>query len=228
MKNKIIALRNFLNRNKIFFEILSIFILSTASIFVSIKANNIANQANNISQNQTDIMELENTPRIEIQRTPIYTDFTESNNITKWLIFNNNSKVSNFEIEKEISYLIVKKDNKEINVPLVEYLNIQGKSTGLNEGLIYEFDNKYCSQDEFLTRQEVSEFANIDIKSFIEISYKNVLGKKQILHFQISPMIQPISDSFWKTVNKDWSDKNTNAIYLKDIKQNVQKIKDIK
>ncbi|MDW8848787.1 hypothetical protein SD960_01685 [Flavobacterium sp. MMLR14_040] len=219
MKSKIIKLRNFLNRNKIFFEILAAIALTSTSIFVSIKANNI-------SESQTRIMELENTPRIEIQRTQLYDDSTKTNYTTKWIVFNNNSKISNFEIQKEISYLNIRKKNgKEIDIPLVEYLNHLGNLTGQSEGLIYEFDNKYCSEDEFLTRKEISDYGDIDVKSFIEISYNNVLGKKEIIHFQISPLIQEISEDSWEATNKDWSDKNSNAIYLKDIEKNIQKIK---
>jgi len=219
MKSKIIKLRNFLNRNKIFFEVLAAIALTSTSIFVSIKANNI-------SESQTKIMELENTPRIEIQRTQLYDDSTKTNFVTKWSVFNNNSKISNFEIQKEISYLNIRKKNgKEIDIPLVEYLNHLGKLTGQSEGLIYEFDNKYCSQDEFLTRKEISDYGDIDVKSFIELSYNNVLGKKEIIHFQISPLIQEISEDSWEATNKDWSDKNSNAIYLKDIEKNIRKIK---
>lgn len=226
MKNKIIELRSFLKRNKIFFEVLATTALTITSIFVSFKANNIANQANNIAKIQTEIMELENTPRIEIQRTQ-YKDSTTTNQITKWLIFNNNSKISNFEIEDEISFLnIVKKNGKEIDIPLVEYINRQGKSTGQNEGLIYEFDNKYCSQDEFLTREEILDFGDVDVKSFIEVSCNNVLGKKEIIYFQISPLIQPISKSFWESKKKDSRSKNSNAIYLKDIEMNIRQIRD--
>lgn len=219
-------MRNFLERNKIFFEILAASALAITSIFVSFKANNIADQANIISKNQTKIMELENTPRIEIQRVQLYDDSTRINHITNWRVLNNNSKISNFEIEKEISFLnIVKKNRTEINIPLIEYLNGVGKLTGLNEGLIYEFDNKNCSQDEFLTRQGISSYGDADVKSYIQISYNNVLGKKEIKYFQILPLIQEISEDFWKSVRKDWSNKNDNAIYLKYIEQNIKKIK---
>ncbi|MFH7015824.1 hypothetical protein [Flavobacterium sp. FlaQc-47] len=228
MKNKIIQLRSFLERNKIFFEVLAATALTTTSIFVSFKANSIANQANQISSSQTEIMELENTPRIEIKRTQIYSDSTKTSFDTRWLVYNNNSKISNFEIEKEISYLnIRKKDNKEINMPLVEYLNHVGKLTSPNEGLVYEFDNKYCSQDEFLTREAISDFGDIDVKSYIEISYKNVLGEKKVVHFQISPLIQDIKQESWDSINRDWRNKSNNAIYLKNIEKNISKIKKI-
>lgn len=120
MKNKIIALRSFLERNKIFFEIITASALTTASIFISIKANNIANYANDISEEQTKIMKSENTPRIQIKREELYIDSTKTNYITKWSVYNNNSKLSNFEIQKEVSYIVLEKENlKYTEIPLV-------------------------------------------------------------------------------------------------------------
>jgi hypothetical protein len=232
MKSKIIDLRSFLERNKIFFEILAAMALTITSVFVSFKANDIANQANNIatqgnniSKIQTNIMTSENTPKIQIQRT-YYDDPTKTNQVTKWLVFNNNSKISNFEIESEVSFLnVVKKDHEEIDIPLVEYINRQGKFTGQNEGLIYEFDNKYCSDNEFLTREKISDFGDVNIKTFIEMSYINVLGKKEVIHYQISPLIQPISKSIWESIKNDSRSKNTNAIYLEHVEKNIKQIK---
>ncbi|OMQ09085.1 hypothetical protein [[Flexibacter] sp. ATCC 35103] len=232
MKSKIIDLRSFLERNKIFFEVLAATALTVTSVFVSFKANDIANQANNIatqgnniSKIQTKIMTSENTPKIEIQRIN-YDDPTKTNPVTKWLVFNNNSNISNFEIESEISFLnIVKKDHKEIDIRLAEYINRQGKFTGQNEGLIYEFDNKYCSENEFLTREKISDFGDVNVKTYIEMSFINVLGKKEVVHFQISPLIQPISKSAWESRKKYSRSINTNAIYLEHIEKNIKQIK---
>lgn len=219
MKSKIIELRTFLKRNKIFFEVLAATVLTITSIFISFKANNI-------SKRQMEIMELENTPRIEIQRTQLFTDSTKTYQVTKWLVFNNNSKISNFEIEKEISYLnIIKKNREEISIPVVEYINASGKLSGQNEGLIYEFDNINSFQDEFVTRQKLLEYGDVDVKSFIEISYHNVLGRKEIKYFQILPLIQEISKTDWDLINQDWSSKSNDAIYLKYIEKNIKQIK---
>jgi hypothetical protein len=61
----------------------------------------------------------------------------------------------------------------------MEYINSDGKSTGKNEGPIYEFDNKNCSKNELLTRQGIWDYGYTQIKSFIQISYTNVLTKKE-------------------------------------------------
>lgn len=112
MKNKIIEFRMFLERNKIFFEISLAIIVAITGIFISIQANNIA-------KNQTKIMELENTPRIEIRNTQVYNDSLKIYDITKWFVFNHNSKISNFKINKEVSYLnIIKRKNyQEFDTP---------------------------------------------------------------------------------------------------------------
>ncbi|UWY28760.1 hypothetical protein N4T20_02270 [Flavobacterium sp. TR2] len=229
MKNKIILLRSLLERNKIFFEIITATALTTASIFISIKANNIANYANGISEEQTEIMKSENTPRIQIKRDELYTDSTKTNYITKWSIYNNNSKLSNFEIQKEVSYLVLVKENlKEIDLPLVKYLDA-GKVSNQNEGLIYEFDNRHCYEYEFLINQELSNHGNTYIKSYIEISYYTISGNKETKFYQILPLIQEISSDEWKSNENDWRNKNQSAITLEHIQKNMNQIKkDIK
>lgn len=216
------VLRDFLKQNRIFFEVIAATALTTTSIYVSFKANNIA-------ERQMEIMELENTPRIEIQRSQQYSDSTKTYQLTKWKVFNNNSKISNFEIEKEISYInIVKKNSKEISIPLVEYINRNGNLSGQYEGLIYEFNNENCFKDEFITRQELANYGDVDVKSFIELSYTNVLGKKEIIYFQILPLVQQISNDEWTNINDDWTNKNSEVLFLKNIEQNIETIKNHK
>lgn len=219
MKSKIIELRTFLKRNKIFFEVLAATVLTITSIFVSFKANNI-------SKRQMEIMESENTPRIEIQRTQLFIDSTKTYQVTKWLVFNNNSKISDFEIEKQISFLNITKNSEEVSIPVIEYLNPNGKLSGQNEGLIYEFDNSNSFQDEFVTRQNLMDYGDVNVRSFIQISYHDVLGrKKEIKYFQISPLIQEITQDDWDSTNEDWSSKSNDAIYLKYIEKNIKQIK---
>lgn len=229
MRKKIVQFRNFLERNKIFLEVLTALVLTITSIFVSIQANNIANQANKISSDQTDIMKRENTAKLEIRKTQLSGDSVQNSTISKWSVLNNNSKVSNFVIEKEFSYInVVKKLNTdEINIPVIEYINLEGKSTEQNEGLIYEFDNKNCSTDEFLLRKAIWDFGFTQIKTFIQISFDNVLtNEKETKFYQISPLIQPIQEEEWDSIKKDWSSKSKNVIYLKDIEKNARLIKD--
>ncbi|MCC9064813.1 hypothetical protein [Flavobacterium piscisymbiosum] len=227
MKNKIIRFRNLLERNKIFLEVLTAIVLTSTSIFVSFQANNIATQANIISNTQTGIMKMENTPSLEIRKTQTVIDSSGLDNVSKWTVLNNNSIISNFEIEKEYAYLnIVKRENStEINIPLMEYINIEGKSTGQNEGSIYEFDNKNCIKNELLTRQGIWDYGFTQIKSYIEISYINVLTKKETKYYQITPLIQEISNREWDSIKNDWSSKSKNVMHLQDIQKNVQKIK---
>jgi len=220
MKNKIILMRDSLERNKIFFEILTAVVLTFTSIYVSV-------QANNISRAQTGIMKLENTPRIEIRKAQLENDSAKIVNVTKWLVINNNSKISNFEIEKQFSYINVvkRKNSREISIPLMEYINIEGKSTGKNEGLVFEFDNANCSENEFLTREKIWDYGYIYVKSFIAISYDDVLTKKETKYYQITPLIQEISKIEWELISTDWSNKSKDVIHLKDIEKNIQKIK---
>lgn len=227
MENKIVRLRNLLNRNKVFFEVLAATVLTITSVFVSFQANAIANQANNISKIQTAIMEKENTPNIEIRKTQLNKNYKIDDNITEWKVLNNNSKVSNFEIERQLAYLNIakRKNSEEVNIPLIEYINIEGKSTSESEGVIFEFDNFNCSKDEFLTREKMWDYGYVYITSYIEISYDDVLKRKETKYYQITPLIQEISKSEWNKILKDWSNKSKDAMHLKYVDQNIQKIK---
>lgn len=228
MRNKIISFREFLERNKIFLEVLTAIVLTSTSIFVSFQANNIANQANIISSTQTGIMKMENTPSIEIRRTQIMSDSSGIDNVSKWTVINNNSIISNFEIEKEYAYLnIAKRTNSvEIDIPLMEYINSDGKLTGQNEGVVYVFDNKNCSKNELLIRQGIWDYGYSQIKSFIEISYTNALRERETKYYQIAPLIQEISTREWDSIKNDWSKKSKNVIHLQDIETNIEKIKE--
>ncbi|UPZ14558.1 hypothetical protein [Flavobacterium humidisoli] len=229
MKNKIIRLRDLLTRNKIFFEVITATALTITGIIVSITANNIAKQANIIANNankisevQTKIMENENTPKIEIQRKDTYVDPTMNIYITEWYIYNNNSKISKFEFEKEISYLVYEKTNNEvINIPIVKYFIDQGKSISQNEGLIYKFDNKHSYQQESFLRHQISNHGNVSIKSYIEISYENISGKKEIGYFQILPLIQRIDEKEWKSIEANWRDHSDDAIDILKVEKNI-------
>ncbi|WP_394775765.1 hypothetical protein [Flavobacterium sp.] len=172
-------------------------------------------------------MKLENTPRIEIRKAQLQRDSSKIVNITKWLVINNNSKISNFEIEKQFSYINVvkRKNSKEISIPLMEYINLEGKSTGKSEGLVYEFNNANCSENEFLTREKIWNYGYIYVKSFIAVSYDDVLTEKETKYYQITPIIQEISKTEWEIINTDWSNKSKDVIHLKDIEKNIQKIK---
>lgn len=227
MKNKIVNFRSLLERNKIFIEVLTAIVLTIASVFVSFQANNIANEANIISNTQTNIMKMENTPSIEIRKNQTISDSLGFDNVSKWTVLNNNSIISSFEIEKEYAYLnIVKRANSlEINIPLMEYINSNGKLTGQNEGSVYEFDNENCSKNELLTRQAVWNYGYIQVKSFIEISYTDVLAKRETKYYQITPLIKEISPRDWDSIKRDWSSKSKNVIHLQDIAANVQKIR---
>ncbi|MBE8724723.1 hypothetical protein [Flavobacterium hungaricum] len=219
MKNKIVKLRSKLERNKIFFETFAATVLILASIYVSVQANNISNI-------QTEIMKLENTPKIEIRTTISQKDSVT----TKWQIFNHNSKISNFELEQQFSFLSIRKrdETQEKEIPLMEYINGIGNFSGQNEGLIAEYDNGYYSQNEKIIQKELENYCFIQVRCFIEISFEDVLDK-QTKYYQITPMIKEISEKDWELIKKDFSmktDKKDRTINLAhDIESNIQKIK---
>jgi len=173
-------------------------------------------------------MEQENTPKIEIRQTQLYNDSTKIYDITKWSVFNHNSKISNFDVKKEISYInLIKRGSfEEINIPLHNYLNLGGTLTGESEGLIFDFDNRYTGNNEYLTRQKIGNYGHIQPVSFIELSYENVLEKKEKRYYQIAPRIREINKISWDSLIHDWSNRSQNAVYIENnIEENVSRIK---
>lgn len=216
LKLKLNCFRSWLEFNKIFFEIIGAASLSFMAIFISITANSL-------TEKQTKIMEYENTPQLEIRTQQIQNPQTKIYDKTVWLIFNRNSKLSNFEIEKDYSLLTFTKardfSGDTLSVPIHFYLNTSGILTGENEGLIYQFDNAYVGEDEFEFRSGLRGIGYIDVHSYIKITYNNIFDEKIEKFYKISPSIKLITSEEWKKIEKFWIDNTDKRIYLDDVEK---------
>lgn len=220
MSRPILKLKRFLDSNKIFFEIIVSISLTFTSIYVSIIANQIA-------LSQTRIMELENTPKLEIRKNQIYNDSLEIFEITEWYIFNQNSKIANVSLEKEVSFLnVIKRGTyQEFNIPCRNYLNSQGILTGSSEGLVYQFDNKLTALNEYQTREQFWDKGHLQLNTYISVSYDDVLNEKNEKFYMITPTIKEISKSTWDSCIRTWSIGSEYAVYLSEnITENLQSI----
>ncbi|RXR18955.1 hypothetical protein EQG63_05785 [Flavobacterium amnicola] len=203
-----------LEENKIFFEIIYIGLLSFMAVFVSI-------QANNISDNQTKIMEFENTPKIEIRSKQVYNDTLGYRYKEKWLIYNKNSKLSNFDVLDTKSFLVY--HEKQISTrdsiifPINHYINTSGTLFDQNEGLLYEFDNEenglYFRNLDLATKQN----GYLQINNYIKISYSTVLNNNIEKYYQISPIIQEIPLKEWEKITNLFIDKSESMVSLIEI-----------
>ena len=205
--------RSFLQRNKIFFEVILASLLSFMAIFVSIKTNSIA-------EHQTKIMEYENTPQLEIRK---HQEFNQELNTYNdiWLIFNRNSKVSNFDIEENYSFIRFESrsaKNDSILIPIAQYVNTKGMLTGESEGLIYQFDNSHNSVYEFTLRNELINIGYLEIESYIKSTYKDVMQQKEEKYYKIAPDIKEIDKEEWNKIKEEFLTNLDDRIYIDNIK----------
>ncbi|MFD2603816.1 hypothetical protein [Flavobacterium suzhouense] len=220
---KIKRVRKNLNKNKIFFETVFVFIASISAIYISFQANSIA-------ENQGKIMEWENTPNLEIRKTQIYNDSLKIYDRTIWLVYNHNSKISNFDIEKDYSFLnfSFKNTTDSIRLPINNYINLGGRVYGTSEGLIYDFDDKYTGYSKYLLWNSLFDIGYLDIESYIKISYKTVLGKSEKKYFQILPSIKEIDSLNWSELERFHIKNNTETLYINNTTSNQLRIKLLK
>lgn len=196
-------IKRLLQNNKIYFEVIVASCLTFMAIYLSWTANKIANQ-------QTTIMQLEHTPNIELRKTQIYNDSLRVYDVTKWFVYNNNSKISNFDIEKEYSILhfTFRENTDTIKLPVWDYLNLGGTIYENSEGKIFDFDNKYSGYQEYILRQSLFTEGYIEIESYIKINYRSVLKKNETKFFKIEPTIEEVDSIKWNKI-KSYVEKNS-------------------
>jgi len=206
------AIRSFLQANKIYFEVVVASCLTFMALYLSWTANKISEQ-------QTTIMQLEHTPNIELRKTQIYNDSLKIYDVTKWFVYNNNSKISNFDIEKEYSLLCFsfKQKTDTIKLPVWDYLNLGGTIYENSEGKIFDFDNKYSGYEEYSLRQSLFSEGYLDVESYIKINYRSVLKKNETKYFRIEPGIEEIDSLKWNRIKFYIEDNSEKGIHLGSI-----------
>lgn len=195
MKKRIKYFRNFrswLEKNKIFFELLSMVVLSTMAIIVS-------KNANEISTTQTRIMEYENQPNFDLV---FYQSFEDSTNIPTsiWNVYNRGGRVTDYELE-DISFVratILKNNNYIIKlIPLFFYLDFNHTITGETAGLVEILKNNLLKSQMIELNRAFRGKGYIEIETYLKISYTNFLNVKKSKYFQLSPVVE-ISKSEWE------------------------------
>jgi len=184
--------RKFLENNKIFFEVFVSATLSFMAVFVSFKANSIANT-------QTRIMEQENMPQLEIRMTQDYNQELKIYDNNNWLVFNRGGKIIDFETAECTFFKFYYGQNQDsIVIPIYGYFNMRGILSGESEGLIYQVDNNHNGKMEIALRDSLLNYGYFEMTSYIEITYSDIFDKKHSDYFQIAPGIASISKDQWK------------------------------
>jgi hypothetical protein len=206
--------RSTLEKNKILFELIVATLLSFMAIFVSI-------QANNISKRQTEIMQFENSPQIEIRMQQFFNDSLNYYDKKEWFVYNRNSKLADFNLEESFSFIVFYKDyvftKDSIVFSLPYYLNSAGHLSGDNEGLLYKFDSDDNGQ--FIRNLDLAsrDLGYLQINSYVKATYSTIFKNREEVYFQISPKIKQISSKEWKIVETLYMTKFKTRIPLAEI-----------
>lgn len=137
------TLRNFLERNKIFFELLSMLVISGAAVWVAIEANEISEHANEIANLEVDMTYSENMPIfssriIQKEAASVEDKLVEGRDIIEpahlqYIITNTGGQASNIYgyIEKYLEIIILDDNTPQydsagnlISPPLIYRLNL--------------------------------------------------------------------------------------------------------
>jgi len=208
MKKEFKSIRKWLNNNKIFFEIAA----SLSVIFIAI-------QANTISKAQVENSELINQPNFTISKL-------ENGNI---LIDSDSFRYTNLELTtgSELSFTYTRKDSISDSYILhfpeeliihdnFRYITNPNTSNEIELDLIEEKDSLFLASKNSMKsyfekkyRKDI-DIGNYFIQTFLELSYYDFKGKKQVIFFDITRHPRRVSERQAKPViNGEY-----NSIYL--------------
>jgi hypothetical protein len=191
-------IKQFLKNNKIYFETIVIFILTLSllitSIMMSIQANNIAEQANKITNIQVDIMKAQYQPFLNFIIEPIY-DFNKSYYAQeKLIIINEGSPIRNFKSTSIICFefynWIENKTYSKFRIPAFGFYDTtfdtynqtgileESICTQIEEGNRYKiFNITQQFPDYALAKNDNIIHVMIEFKRYILVEYQNMLGE---------------------------------------------------
>lgn len=212
---KISKIRTWLNKNKVFFEVIVALLLSFMAIFLSIQANRIATT-------QTKIMEEENLPQIEIRSTQEYNERNKLYDNDIWLFFNRGGKISDFDVTNYSVYRFTYRPNYDTLIfPIHSYLNYRGTLTGESEGLIYQIDNNHNGSKEVELRDSLSNYGFYGIDTYAKVTYKDIFNNLHDEFYQINPSKRSITKERWQEIEKQFNDGSKvmyfNHLFAKNI-----------
>jgi hypothetical protein len=197
IKDSLIYLRGLLQRNKIFFEVITAGVLSVTAIIVSVQANKIA-------ETQTIIMKEEVLPQIEILMTQTKDSVTNMYD-TYWLVYNRGGKMSEYKMD---TYTFIKPTlTKSMKIdslmyPLYGYTDLRSELTGSADDLVSTFNNGKNAFKEQELRNSLNGEAYFSIETYASVTYTDILGHKHYEYYLLGINNTRLSHDQWKKIEE--------------------------
>ena len=189
-------MKNFLEKNKIFFDTLGSFALGVIAILISIQAMNVALESRNLSKERAELTKKLNRPIIEVGMDPIFADNLNivASNVTAK---NNGAPIRGLEIaEYEFLDIECGKTGKGVwnkLLPIKGYYKYSF-STSNPTGDIAKFvpeDNFHKMGDLYTLALDAGDstegYTHPFFKSVIHLSFETAYGEKQNLYYDATP-----------------------------------------
>jgi hypothetical protein len=218
-KEKIDLIRDWLNKNKIFFETIAVVLLAIMAIIVSWNTNQIVSY-------QTDIMKSEHLPIIHLDTALIYDTSTENYTRDELIISNLGAPLSEFESQEaiffKVQYGLINKELKTALIPIYGYyfLGGTGNATGkleklanyaLPEGNNYKAVHVTWAFSDFAQKKNAHGF--VDLVRYIRVIYKDIFGEIHDEFYIASPLgTYRLNETEGKKIFKYYDDNRKNEI----------------
>lgn len=215
---KIEKVRKWLKNNKVFFETIMTFLLSSMALIVSV-------QSCNTYKLQTQIALLQAMPRFDIALCQKYDETKQKYTTNEINIYNQSGFFTNFDssdvVILKVNYMDEEYIEKNLELFVDGYFKAQFVSPS-SQGLLRQFtgndnNSKYLDLKLGLINYSKShglEYALLDVKQYIRIIYKDILGKEHIEYYYV-PFVGAAN-----TIDKSQGEKLFNG-YHEAIKGNI-------
>lgn len=212
--NKAEGIRQWLEKNKIFLDVVSAMLLPVAAVYVAYKANSIADV-------QTKIMEQQVMPRIEIRTDQIFNEKNELSDTQMFSVFNMGGKLSNFDYD-HVEFLNIElyngiSSNDTILLPIADYQVVGGIISGNSEGLVYTLTNSHGDSSIVNLRNNLitKHIGYCNILSYAKVTYEDLFGNEHKEYFRTNPDVVKIKEIEWNKVKNDFRDPVNKQYYLR-------------
>lgn len=182
-------IKRWLESNKIYFEVGVASLLGLMAIVVAYKSNEIAEIQTNIAK-QTVL------PHLEIRDQREYNSAMKiwDNRIIS--VYNRGGQLTDFNFD-QYSFLILRNDKKpmadSISLPIDGYYDWK-TFIGDGDGLVFQINNNHNGVKEVALRDSLNGEGFLEIETYAEIKYNDLLDNQHTDYYMISPYKHKISE----------------------------------
>lgn len=184
-------IRDWLNNNKIFFEVIVMGWLTYMAITVSRKANEIADA-------QTSIMRQEQLPQFEFRSEQLKNEKTGIYDYRTWYVVNRGGRFSDLDMRDLTFVTFVNRGDQlldTIRIPVYGYLSMVKTISMESQGAVYTFNNDRNGALEYQLRQDMFDQGYLDVDSYAKISYKDLFGTTVYEYYRLGIGTEKISET---------------------------------